>query len=113
MTVREAEGFARRIAFDRVRKKEHFIDPDIVELENRITESLGARVQIERRPVGGKLVIDFSNTDDLRRALDLLAAPLSPLPEAQEASEAMEATPEATPDSEDQSDLYSIKNFSL
>jgi hypothetical protein len=72
MTVREAEGIARRIAYDKVRKKEHFFSPEIVELEERLTEALGTRVQIEARDVGGKIHIDYFNDGDLRNILEII-----------------------------------------
>lgn len=72
MTVREAEGIARRIAFDKVRKKEKFHDPDIVDMEGRLAESLGTRVQIEKREVGGKITIDFFSYEELQNILKRL-----------------------------------------
>jgi ParB family transcriptional regulator, chromosome partitioning protein len=72
ITVREAEGLARRVAQDKVRKKSTTFDPEILELENKLSESLGTRVQIERRDVGGKVMIDFFSADDLRVILGLL-----------------------------------------
>jgi len=44
MTVRDAEKAARKIAFDRVRKKEYLMDPEIAEMEEKLQESLGTRV---------------------------------------------------------------------
>lgn len=72
LTVREAEAIARRIAYDKVRKKERAFDPEIIEIEEKLTESLGTRVQIERKENGGKIVIDFFTNDDLRSLLDLM-----------------------------------------
>jgi len=72
LTVREAEAIARKIAQDRVRKKEYATDPELAELEEKFTESLGTRVHIERRENGGKLSIDFFSNDDLRQILGLL-----------------------------------------
>lgn len=69
LTVREAEQIARHIAHDRVRKKVT-IDPEMDRIEKELAESLGTRVSIERRQVGGKLVIDFFSSDDLRALLD-------------------------------------------
>ena len=72
LTVREAEAIARKIAYDRVRKKERAFDPEIVELEEKLTESLGTRVHIERKDNGGQLTIDFFSNDDLRSILQLV-----------------------------------------
>lgn len=71
LTVREAEGIARRIAFERARKVERMYDPDIIEMEQRLTEALGTRVAIEAKQVGGKLVIDFFSDEDLRSLLSI------------------------------------------
>lgn len=69
LTVREAEQIARHIAQERLRK--HLPpDPEIEGLEKEFAELLGTRVSIERRQVGGgKLVIDFFSSDDLRALL--------------------------------------------
>lgn len=72
MTVREAEGIARRIAFDRVRKKDRAFDPELVEIEEKLKDILGTRVQIDRRDVGGKLVIDYFSNEDLRNLLEVV-----------------------------------------
>jgi ParB family transcriptional regulator, chromosome partitioning protein len=72
LTVREAEAIARRIAYDKVRKKERMIDPEIVELEQKLAESFGTRVHIERKDNGGKVMIDFFSADDLRSILNLV-----------------------------------------
>ena len=69
LTVREAEDVARHIAKDRLRKKLP-PDPEIERIEKELSDSLGTRVSIERRQVGGgKLVIDFFSNEDLRTLL--------------------------------------------
>lgn len=72
MNVRDAESIARRIAFEKARKKDNSLDPEIMDLEEKLTLSLGTRVQIERKSVGGKVVIDFFTTDDLQNILNLM-----------------------------------------
>jgi len=70
LTVREAEQIARSIAKEKVRKKIE-IDPETERMEKELAESLGTRVSIERRQVGGgKVVIDFFSAEDLRALLD-------------------------------------------
>jgi ParB family chromosome partitioning protein len=71
MSVREAEGVARRIAYDRVRKKT--LDPEMVEMEEKLTEALGTRVRIDRKDMGGKITIDFFSNDDIRFILSAVA----------------------------------------
>jgi len=72
ITVREAEKLARKIAYDRVRKKEFMPDPEITELEEEFQEKLGTRVHIDRKELGGQIKIDFFSTEDLRTILDLI-----------------------------------------
>jgi len=69
-TVRDAEKLARKIAYDRVRKKEFMPDPEIVELEEEFQEKLGTRVHIDKKDLGGQIKIDFFSTDDLRSILE-------------------------------------------
>jgi hypothetical protein len=69
LTVREAEQIARGIALERTRKKAP-ADPEIDKLGKELAETLGTKVSIERKSVGGKIVIDFFSTDDLRAILD-------------------------------------------
>ncbi len=74
ITVREAEKLARKIAYDRVRKKEFIPDPEIVELEEEFQDKLGTRVHIDRKEEGGQIKIDFFSTEDLREILNLIKA---------------------------------------
>lgn len=118
LTVREAEAIARRIATDRVRKKERAFDPEILELEGKLTESLGTRVHIERRDVGGQIMIDYFTNDDLKSILDMIKSnqtkKVSDMMEKYE-SKAQEPIPEQTAPVDDSSadEMYSVKNFSL
>lgn len=68
LTVREAEEIARHIAKERVRKRAA-PDPEMDRIEKELAETLGTRVSIERRQVGGKLVIDFFSREDLEALL--------------------------------------------
>lgn len=72
LTVREAEAIGRRIAYDKIRKKGATLDPETQELEEKLTETLGTRVSIEKRENGGKILIDFFSNDDLRDILELI-----------------------------------------
>jgi len=77
LTVRDTESIARRIAFDRVRKKEYVYSPEILDMERELGEALGTRVAIETKENGGKLVIDFMGEDDLRVIFANLASRLA------------------------------------
>jgi ParB family chromosome partitioning protein len=72
LTVREAEAIGRRIAYDKIRKKGATLDPETQELEEKLTETLGTRVSIEKREKGGKILIDYFSNEDLLGILDLL-----------------------------------------
>ncbi|OGZ04725.1 MAG: hypothetical protein A2648_02690 [Candidatus Lloydbacteria bacterium RIFCSPHIGHO2_01_FULL_41_20] len=132
MTVREAEGIARRIAQDRVRKKERSFDPNIISLEKNLAETLGTRVQIEKREVGGKITIDFFSDGDLETIVNIIKAKKemgpsiineetapSPISVEQEElpslSEALmdDRPTEEIKKEENSEDLYNIKNFSI
>lgn len=148
MTVREAESVARKIATERARKKEHADDPELIELEVKLTQSLGTRVHIERQENGGKIRIDFFSNDDLRTILDLLESnkqkgpnemfqknlakinqaqegqaptveiPSSPVannnPEVVSAvADPIDDRPKEEIESQENQDLYSVKNFTV
>lgn len=73
MSVREAELTARKIAVERVRKVERMPDPEITELEEKLANTFGSRVRIERSDKGGKIMIDFFSNDDLRSILEVVS----------------------------------------
>ena len=134
MTVRETEGIARRIAHDRARKKET-VTPEMLYLENKLSETLGTRVQIEKREVGGKIVIDFFSPEDLQSILDLIkgnkekrptemmdkfiASPAdrpeedAPAPDATVTETLDDRSGEEKKEDEQNEDIYNIRNFSL
>ena len=129
ITVREAERLARKIAFDRVRKKEFMPDPEITELEEEFQDKLGTRVHIDRKELGGQIKIDFFSTEDLRTILDSISKsniekkPAEMLENyiekksEKEENDTEEQTPidDRTKDEieEDDANLYDISNFSV
>lgn len=143
LTVREAEAIGRRIAYDKIKKKGATLDPETQEMEEKLTETLGTRVSIEKRENGGKILIDFFSNDDLQTILELLkknkassptemldkhieSNPVPPenpnIPNYVQDSTASEITAEdlddRTPeekkkDDNTEEDIYSIKNFSI
>lgn len=64
MTVREAEAIARKVAFEKIRKKSLFVTPEVVDLEEKLASSLGTRVQIEPRERGGRISIEYFSHDE-------------------------------------------------
>jgi len=119
ITVREAERMARKIAYDRVRKKEFLPDPELTELEEKFEEKLGTRVQIDRRELGGQLKIDFLSVEDLREILTRLPNTSSRAEEALEkyiaGNHTEETLPAVTNDKKEEKpgDLYNISGWSI
>ncbi len=72
MTVREAERLARRVAYDKVRKKSTFVTSEVVEMEENLATSLGTRVTIEPKERGGKILIDYFSHDELLGLANLI-----------------------------------------
>lgn len=105
LTVRDAESIARRIAFDKVRKKEYMYTPEILEMERQLTEALGTRVAIESRENGGKLSIDFFSEDDLHALFAALQARIQSAAQKQKSPEqnglAQGSPPPSSPRTED------------
>lgn len=120
LNVRDAEGIARRIAFEKARKQ---MDPELVDLEEKLKESLGTRVRIEKRDEGGKITIDFFNHDDLQTLFDILMKKkeaenfnvqnlnVADAPVLTE--EEKEVMSEGTNMDEDDEGLYSVTNFTV
>lgn len=70
LSVREVERIVRKIATDKVRKKNPGeFDANLIDFEKRFTETLGTRVQIQKTDFGGKLTIDYFSEDDLESIL--------------------------------------------
>lgn len=142
LSVRESERIARGIATEKARKKDLGFDPQIASYQERLSESLGTRVSIEKKEVGGKIVIDFFSPNDLQTILELLKsnetkgrahmmeqyltaqAPVVPLPEVR-AEELLSPEPEMQTaemlddrsqgeiEKEENTDIYNLDNFTI
>ncbi|MDO8493492.1 MAG: ParB/RepB/Spo0J family partition protein [bacterium] len=126
LSVREAESIARKIAVEKVRKKDYGVDPEIIDLESKLTEKLGTRVAIEKREFGGRVTIDFFSKEDVHNLLSLItsgkiAAPadlakfangIASNAPTSENGAPIDDVPKAEKDMDDP-DLYSLKNFSV
>lgn len=131
MTVREAEKIARKIAYDRVRKKEYMPDPEITDIEEEFQERLGTRVHIEKKDFGGQIKIDYFSPEDLRNILAMMGEKIAEkshtemlenhisqnkdkeiiIEKIEESS--VDLMDDSIKDEKDESDLYNISNFSL
>jgi ParB family chromosome partitioning protein len=75
LSVREVERIVRKIATDKVRKKEgNDFDTELIEIEKRFMETLGTRVQIQKTDYGGRLTIDYFAVEDLEAMLARMKA---------------------------------------
>ena len=70
LNVREAENISRRIAVERARRKDNLPDRETKILEERLSENLGTRVQIERDGEKRKIQIEFFSDEELRAFLE-------------------------------------------
>ncbi len=125
ISVREAERIARRIAVDKVRKKELLPNSELMQIEHELQERLGTRVHIEPREQGGKITIDYFSPDDLETIVKVLgkeivegALQAAALPEDMPVEATIaelddRSAEEIKQSDEEVEDLYNIKNFSL
>ncbi len=73
LSVREVERIVRKIASDKVRKKNWAnTDAVLIEIEREFTDTLGTRVQILKTDFGGKLTIDYFSDEDLQKLLMIM-----------------------------------------
>ena len=71
LSVRETENLVRRLQQAMKKKGSRRIDPDILRLQNSVSEQLGARVKIQHQASGkGKLVISYNNADEFEGILE-------------------------------------------
>jgi ParB family chromosome partitioning protein len=73
LSVRDTENLARRLQQSKKKKGSRRVDPDILSLQNRLGETLGARDRIQHQASGkGKLIISYNNSDEFEGILDRL-----------------------------------------
>ena len=73
LSVRETENLVRRLQQSMKKKGMRRIDPDILRLQTRMAEQLGARVKIQHQASGkGKLTINYNSADEFEGILERL-----------------------------------------
>lgn len=98
MSVREVERIVRKIATDKVRKKNlGEFDAHLIEIEKKFTETLGTRVQILKTEFGGKLTIDYFSDEDLESLLERVKSEKTADRIAEQSNEQADKITEATP----------------
>jgi ParB family chromosome partitioning protein len=119
LNVRDAERIARHIAVERART---FVDPEIIDMEARLKDTLGTRVKIEKKEQGGRISIDFFSPEDLKVLLNKLSAEAAMIPADVKVEEMPAPTEEEKIDMAEgaaeemekgDEDLYSISNFTV
>ena len=126
LSVRDAEAIARRVAYEKVRDKASFIQPEILEMEEKLTEKYGTRIKVDKRNGDvGRITIDFTSPDNLQKILDMMyqgaqlpAGDYEGAIKAEQTEEEIsdsrgEAIREGDEEAGPEDDLYNVKNFSL
>lgn len=75
LNVRQAEALAKKLSDGRFAKKERVrknIDPNILELERRLSNHLGLKVQVKPNGTAGSVVIQYQDLDQLDDVLKRL-----------------------------------------
>ena len=71
LTVRETEKLVRSVIEPKPEKEAKIKDPDVVKLEQKLAQNLGAKVEINYNQKGkGKLVISYTSLDELDGILE-------------------------------------------
>ena len=70
LSVREAEALCKRLSQPVKPKKEKL--PEVADLENKLTGSLGTKVKINHKDKRGKIEIEYYSLDELDRLLEIL-----------------------------------------
>lgn len=72
LSVRETENLVRRLLHPK-KQAGRRIDPDILQLQNRLGETLGTKVSVQHQASGkGKLIISYNNADEFDGILERL-----------------------------------------
>ena len=76
LTVRDVENKVREINVPgHIRKMSHsVINPEIQDLENRLQQNLGTKIQIKKKGTSGKIMIDFFSEEEFDKIKNLLLA---------------------------------------
>lgn len=112
LNVRQSEAISRRIATERARKQEgSLLDLETKGIEEKLSEMLGTRVQIEKTGKKGKIHIDFFSEEELRALLEKVSGEETEKNIAVEEEIASEAESDShsQPDDEPKSESVNIR----
>lgn len=71
LSVRDTEGYAKKLS-GRTKKKKPEKDPNLIVIEEQLSDVLGTKVKILRGKQGGKIEIEFYSEKDLERVVTRL-----------------------------------------
>ena len=74
LSVREAEALGRKLSASpqaKAKKKKDKL-PEVADLEDRLTRSLGTKVRIQHKDKRGKIEIEYYSLDELDRLLEIM-----------------------------------------
>ncbi|MFA6897616.1 MAG: ParB/RepB/Spo0J family partition protein [Patescibacteria group bacterium] len=76
LTVRDVENKVREINIPTHTRKISAltVNPEIQDLENRLQQSLGTKIQIKKKGTSGKIMIDFFSEEEFEKIKNLLLA---------------------------------------
>ncbi|MDI6801697.1 MAG: ParB/RepB/Spo0J family partition protein [Thermodesulfovibrionales bacterium] len=72
LSVREAETLCKRLSLPLKPKKRKDKLPEVEDLENRLTQSLGTKVRIHHKDKRGMIEIEYYSLDELDRLLEIM-----------------------------------------
>ncbi|MDP3963031.1 MAG: ParB/RepB/Spo0J family partition protein [bacterium] len=76
LSVREVEDLVRQAAVSagtRKERQQHTADPEVKELQTKLAESLGTKVQVKGKINRGKIVVEFYSREELQNIIDKMA----------------------------------------
>jgi len=112
LTVRDTEKISRQIAQERVRKADRFsLNPEIMKMEESVSQKLGARVHIEPKNEGGRIRIEYMSKEELHQIVAVInESRQGQNSESKSETEIPNEEPTPAPEPEDS---YSLDNFSI
>jgi ParB family chromosome partitioning protein len=72
LSVRELEKRIKRIKNPKIKNNSYEKDPEIMEVENKISQALGTKVDIKKSKRGGRFVLNYYSDEEFRNLLEKL-----------------------------------------
>ncbi len=72
LTVRQAEGFVKKLKSGKPQKKSKQLEPHLVDVVEQLKRHFKAKVALRQAGRGGRLEISFASMDDLTRIVEII-----------------------------------------